>query len=86
MALIGCVLCRFNRFQTYVKETMPIIEYFRRVGKLHTIDATQSPDVVYAAVSKLFVPWLQTTYAFIKPDAMRLNKKQEILDKIKAEK
>ncbi len=75
-----------KRFQTYLNETVPIITHFGRLNKLHTIDSTQSPDVVYSQVAKIFTPWLQTTFAFMKPDTVKAGKKDEVLAAIKAHK
>jgi hypothetical protein len=69
-----------------VNETVPIINHYGRIGKLHKIDSTKSPDAVYAEVAKLFKPWLQTTLAFLKPDTVKSGKKDEVLAKIKAQK
>lgn len=43
-----------KRFQTFVKTSMPVIEYYEAKGKVHRIDATQSMDAVSAHVETLF--------------------------------
>lgn len=43
-----------KRFQTYIKETQPIVDNFRKEGKLKTIMADRSIDEVWADVDKLF--------------------------------
>lgn len=37
-----------RRLDTFEKETMPVINYFKYIGKLITIDADQPVDVVFA--------------------------------------
>ena len=43
-----------KRFQTYVKDTMPIIDYYETLGLVRKIDASQSPDQVFEDVKKAF--------------------------------
>lgn len=43
-----------KRFQTYVKDTMAIIEYYEALGLVRKIDASQSPDQVFEDVKKAF--------------------------------
>lgn len=44
-----------KRLVTYTKDTMPIIEHYRKLDLLKRIDATQSPEEVYSEVRKLFL-------------------------------
>lgn len=43
-----------KRFQTYVGDTMPIIEHYEALGLVRKIDASQSPDEVFEEVKKKF--------------------------------
>lgn len=43
-----------KRFQTYVNDTMPIIDYYDALGLVRKIDASQSPDQVFDDVKKAF--------------------------------
>ena len=43
-----------KRFITYEESTRPIINHFKDIGKIRTIDSHRSPDAVYADVSKHF--------------------------------
>ncbi|XP_046460658.1 UMP-CMP kinase-like [Daphnia pulex] len=43
-----------KRFQTYVKDTMAIIEHYDALGLVRKIDASQSPDQVFEDVTKAF--------------------------------
>ena len=43
-----------KRFATYRESTMPIVDHFRRQGKVREVDSTRSPEEVYADVAKLF--------------------------------
>lgn len=45
-----------KRLVTYTRDTMPIVEHYRKLNLLHRIDATRTPDEVYADVRKLFLP------------------------------
>lgn len=44
-----------KRLVTYTRDTMPIIEHYRKLNLLRRIDATRTPDEVYADVRKLFL-------------------------------
>lgn len=39
-----------KRFDTYMNDTMPIIEYYRKLGKVRQIDANELPDNVFRDV------------------------------------
>jgi len=43
-----------KRFDTYVNQTMPIIEHYKKLGKVHTIDAEHNPEEVFDKITKLF--------------------------------
>ncbi|CAG9937938.1 hypothetical protein V2G26_014041 [Clonostachys chloroleuca] len=42
-----------KRFKTFVETSMPVIDYYEKEGKVVKIDATQSPDAVYAKTEEL---------------------------------
>lgn len=44
-----------KRLVTFTQDTMPIVEHYEGLGLLRKIDATKSPDEVYAEVRKLFL-------------------------------
>lgn len=44
-----------KRLITYTNDTMPIIEHYRKLNLLKKIDATRTPEQVYADVRKLFL-------------------------------
>jgi UMP-CMP kinase len=39
-----------KRFNTYMNDTMPIIEHYRALGKVRQIDANESPETVFGDV------------------------------------
>jgi UMP-CMP kinase len=43
-----------KRFQTYIKSTQPIIEHFRKLGKVREVNSHRDPDSVFLDVSKHF--------------------------------
>mmetsp|Transcript_21737 Transcript_21737/g.66977 ORF Transcript_21737/g.66977 Transcript_21737/m.66977 type:complete len:227 (-) Transcript_21737:433-1113(-) len=43
-----------KRFKTYLDSTMPIIDTFKKLDKVHLVDSTPDPDTVFAGVSQLF--------------------------------
>mmetsp|Transcript_12668 Transcript_12668/g.41509 ORF Transcript_12668/g.41509 Transcript_12668/m.41509 type:complete len:240 (-) Transcript_12668:230-949(-) len=43
-----------KRFKTYLDSTMPIIDTFKQLDKVHLVDSTPEPDVVFDGVSQLF--------------------------------
>ena len=45
-----------KRFQTFVKDSMPVINHYAALGKVRTVDSTPSPDAVYQAVRAIFAP------------------------------
>merc|ERR1712217_276058 len=42
-----------KRFVTYEQATMPIIRHFEKLNLVHQLDATKSPDEVFAEVEKI---------------------------------
>lgn len=44
-----------KRLVTFTQDTMPIVEYYEKLNLLRKIDATKSPQEVYAEVRKLFL-------------------------------
>ncbi|CAH0049469.1 unnamed protein product, partial [Clonostachys solani] len=42
-----------KRFKTFVETSMPVIDYYEKESKVVKIDATQSPDAVYAKTEEL---------------------------------
>lgn len=47
-----------KRFQTFIKTSMPVVEYYRAMDKVVDIDSSQTIDEVYAVISKALVPVL----------------------------
>ena len=43
-----------KRFKTYLDSTMPIIDTFKDMSKMHLVDSTPDADTVFNGVSKLF--------------------------------
>lgn len=43
-----------KRFKTYEDSTRPIIEYFRNIGKIRTVDSNRAADHVFADVKLHF--------------------------------
>jgi len=48
-----------KRFRTFKETSFPVIEYFAKQGKIVTIDATDSPEGVYAQVKRELVDKLK---------------------------
>lgn len=44
-----------KRFDTYMNDTMPIIDHYRALGKVKEIDANESPDNVFEEVNAKLV-------------------------------
>ena len=42
-----------NRIKVYKKDTMPVIEYYRNLNKLNTIDGMQSIEKVFQGILKI---------------------------------
>ena len=43
-----------NRIKVYKKDTMPVIEYYRNLNKLNTINGMQSIEKVFQEILKFF--------------------------------
>jgi UMP-CMP kinase len=43
-----------KRFHTYVEQTMPVLEYYEKLGKVRRIAADRTPEEVYNDVAELF--------------------------------
>ena len=43
-----------KRFNTFITETQPIVKYYDQKGLVRRVDATKSPDEVFAEVKILF--------------------------------
>lgn len=44
-----------KRFKTFVDTSMPVVEYYRKDGKVVEIDSTPSPDEVHADIKKQLI-------------------------------
>lgn len=40
--------------QVFLDQSMPIIEYYEKLGKVRRINADRNPDEIYEEVRKLF--------------------------------
>jgi adenylate kinase len=40
------------RLETYLRQTQPLVEYYRRAGKLVEVDGSQPMDVVTAEIDR----------------------------------
>lgn len=49
-----------KRFHTFQAESMPVVEYLKDQGRLHTVPASGSPDEVFQQVAKVFDEWEET--------------------------
>lgn len=47
-----------KRFRTYENDTMPIIQHYEKLNKVHRINADQTPEKVFDDVSKVFSEYL----------------------------
>jgi UMP-CMP kinase len=43
-----------KRFKTFLESSYPVVEHFRKTGKVHTIPCEDSADEVYARVKPIF--------------------------------
>ncbi|XP_067004535.2 UMP-CMP kinase [Anabrus simplex] len=43
-----------KRFETYVKDTMPIIEHYEKLDLVHRVDSKQSPKHVFQDIKDIF--------------------------------
>ena len=42
-----------GRLETYNRETAPLLEYYRRTGRLHRVDGTREPDEIHAEIRRI---------------------------------
>ena len=42
-----------NRYQVYVKETEPLIEYYKKQNLLHTVDGNKNKQELFASICKI---------------------------------
>jgi adenylate kinase len=43
------------RLETYLEQTAPVLGYYESTGRLHRVDGTQDPELVYADIEKIVV-------------------------------
>lgn len=43
-----------KRFKTYEESTRPIIDYFRGIGKIRSVDSNRDPVSVYRDIAQFF--------------------------------
>jgi adenylate kinase len=41
------------RLATYERETQPLLDYYEQTGRLHRVDGTRAPEVIYAEIERL---------------------------------
>jgi adenylate kinase len=41
------------RLDTYNRETAPLLEYYKRTGRLHRVDGTREPDEIHAEIRRI---------------------------------
>jgi len=41
------------RLETYNRETAPLLEYYKRTGRLHRVDGTQESEAIYTAIENI---------------------------------
>jgi adenylate kinase len=41
------------RLETYNRETAPLLEYYKRTGRLHWVDGTQESEAIYTAIENI---------------------------------
>jgi adenylate kinase len=79
-----------KRYKAFVQDMLPVVEFFRRCGKLREISAVSSLSVVYDKVACLFearsvIKAYERTVLLITPDAVSCGQVPAILDKVKSE-
>ncbi|GMH51027.1 hypothetical protein TL16_g10037 [Triparma laevis f. inornata] len=78
-----------KRFKTFHTQSEPVINEFKRMGKVRIVNSVPPTDVVFEDVKKLFVgaqytPSVERTLAMIKPDAVKNGSVDSIVEKIEA--
>ncbi|ORZ08766.1 adenylate kinase-domain-containing protein [Lobosporangium transversale] len=43
-----------KRFKTFTETSYPVVEYYSKKGKVHTVSCVEAPDVVYGKVKVIF--------------------------------
>lgn len=43
------------RLETYLEQTAPVLGYYESTGRLHRVDGTRDPELVYADIEKIVV-------------------------------
>ncbi|KAF9987008.1 hypothetical protein BGZ65_005422 [Modicella reniformis] len=43
-----------KRFRTFTETSLPVVEYYNKIGKVHTVSCEDSPEAVYARVKGIF--------------------------------
>eukprot|EP00612_Vaucheria_litorea_P005005 CAMPEP_0171467272 /NCGR_PEP_ID=MMETSP0945-20130129/9848_1 /TAXON_ID=109269 /ORGANISM="Vaucheria litorea, Strain CCMP2940" /LENGTH=739 /DNA_ID=CAMNT_0011995709 /DNA_START=59 /DNA_END=2278 /DNA_ORIENTATION=- len=61
-----------KRFATFKYQSMPVVDAFKKVGKVRVIDSSHSPEVIFKRVSQLFrglaiVPPTERTFLLVSP-------------------
>jgi adenylate kinase len=41
------------RLETYERVTAPLLDYYRRTGRLHTVDGTRRPEEIYPEIERI---------------------------------
>ena len=78
-----------KRFQTFQVESMPVLRYFQRLGKVRFLSAVPPVEIVFQQVSLIFkslslIEPYSRTLGIIKPDAVADGHVPAILDAINA--
>lgn len=65
----------FRRLEAFIRETQPVLQTFDRLGRLRTIDASVTPELVLKQAKRCMdsirvLPPYHRTFAIIKPDAV----------------
>jgi UMP-CMP kinase len=53
-----------KRFRTHVESTLPVIEHFKKMGKVVTVDSGRDQEMVYADVRRALAPGGKVKYGF----------------------
>lgn len=85
-----CISAVAKRFKAFRSKTLPVVEYYRRCGKLREVSAIPAQPVVYEKVACLFeaqvmIKPYERSVLIIKPDAVANGYVPAILEKVKSE-
>jgi nucleoside diphosphate kinase len=80
-----------KRFKTFQNESMPVITRLKEEGTCVTIPSINGPDIVYNDAKKNMLAMghplpsndVETTFAFFKPELLRMNCQEAALKRIK---